>query len=69
MLSFKESHLNERLSLLTIIILGEGVIGISKAVGKMWPTNGFPGAGSVTEILSVVAVLVRQVTLPNYFGI
>lgn len=58
MLSFKESHLNERLSLLTIIIIGEGVIGVAKGVGKMWPTDSLPTAGVIVEVLSIVALLV-----------
>jgi low temperature requirement protein LtrA len=58
MLSFKESHLNERLSLLTIIIIGEGVIGVTKGVGKMWPTDSMPAAGVIVEVLSIVALLV-----------
>jgi low temperature requirement protein LtrA len=60
MLSFKESHMNERLSLLTIIIIGEGVIGVTKGIGKMWPTDSLPVAGVVVEILSIVVLLVRS---------
>lgn len=35
MLSFKKTHLMERMSLLTIIVIGEGAIGVTKTVGKI----------------------------------
>lgn len=58
MLSFKETHMNERLSLLTMIIIGEGVIGVSKTVGYLWPTEEAPTGGNIIAILSIVAMLV-----------
>lgn len=58
MLSFKQTHLNERLSLLTLIIIGEGVIGVSKTVGKLWPSSTAPDSGAVVAILSIVILLV-----------
>jgi hypothetical protein len=72
MLSFKESHLNERLSLLTIIIIGEGVIGVTKVIGKMWPTDAVPEGGVVLELISVVILLVNSLAVhgqrvPNTF--
>ena len=35
MLSFKKTHLMERMSLLTIIVIGEGAIGVTKTVGRI----------------------------------
>ncbi|KAF2749028.1 hypothetical protein M011DRAFT_322292 [Sporormia fimetaria CBS 119925] len=35
MLSFKKTHLMERMSLLTLIVIGEGAIGITKTVSRM----------------------------------
>lgn len=58
MLSFKETHMNERLSLLTMIIIGEGCIGISKTAGYLWPTTYSPSYGSLVAILSIVVMLV-----------
>lgn len=58
MLSFKETHMNERLSLLTMIIIGEGCIGISKTAGYLWPTTYTPSYGSLVSILSIVVMLV-----------
>ena len=58
MLSFKETHLNERLSLLTLIIIGEGIIGVTKTVGKLWPGDEAPNGGSVITILAIVILMV-----------
>jgi low temperature requirement protein LtrA len=63
MLSFKESHLNERLALLTIIIIGEGVIGVTKGIGKMWPPDTMPSTGVIIGVLSTCALLVRAATV------
>lgn len=57
MLSFKETHMKERLSLLTMIIIGEGVIGITKTAGKLWPTAYAPPVGSIIATLSIVVML------------
>lgn len=35
MLSFKKTHLMERMSLLTIIVIGEGAIGVTKTVSRI----------------------------------
>lgn len=35
MLSFKKTHLMERMSLLTIIVIGEGAIGVTKTIGRI----------------------------------
>ena len=44
MLSFKKTHLMERMSLLTIIVIGEGAIGVAFQIGKVtscWIRNVF----------------------------
>lgn len=61
MLSFKETHMNERLSLLTMIIIGEGVIGVTKTAGYLWPTSYAPTPGAIVAVLSIVVMLVRSV--------
>lgn len=58
MLSFKATHMNERLSLLTMIIIGEGVIGATKTVGYLWPIGYAPTWGNALALLSVVFLLV-----------
>lgn len=45
--------MNELLSLLAMIIIGEGVIGVSKTVGYLWPTEEAPSAGSVVAMVSM----------------
>ncbi|KAL2071971.1 hypothetical protein VTL71DRAFT_11314 [Oculimacula yallundae] len=56
-LSFKETHINERLSLLTMIIIGEGVIGVTKTVGYLWPTEQLPTWGNAVAMLSIIVML------------
>lgn len=34
-LSFKKTHIVERMGLLTLIVIGEGAIGVTKTVGKL----------------------------------
>lgn len=60
MLSFKESHMAERLSLLTMIIIGEGVIGSTKTAGVIWPTTSKPSVGGVIEMVSIIVMLVSK---------
>jgi low temperature requirement protein LtrA len=57
-LSFKESHMAERLSLLTMIIIGEGVIGSTKTAGALWPTTSNPTSGGVVAMVSIIVMLV-----------
>jgi low temperature requirement protein LtrA len=39
-LSFKKTHLVERLGLLTLIVIGEGAIGVTKTVSKIMGKDG-----------------------------
>lgn len=39
-LSFKRTHLVERIGLLTLIIMGEGIIGLTKSVAKILTKSG-----------------------------
>jgi low temperature requirement protein LtrA len=56
MLSFKATHLVERMGLLTLIVIGEGAIGVTKTVAKVL------GKGTTFEgaalIISIVLLLV-----------
>lgn len=58
-LSFKATHVSERLGLLGLIIIGEGVIGTTKTVvrtmGKSGPTYETSG-----QIFSIIMILVRD---------
>ncbi|KAF2131089.1 hypothetical protein P153DRAFT_365692 [Dothidotthia symphoricarpi CBS 119687] len=57
MLSFKKTHLMERMSLLTIIVIGEGAIGVTKTVGKLMGKHGLDVEGSFL-IMCIVVILV-----------
>jgi low temperature requirement protein LtrA len=57
MLSFKATHLPERLGLLTLIVIGEGAIGVSKTVSKIMGKNG-PDLNNTFLIGCIVLILV-----------
>jgi low temperature requirement protein LtrA len=57
MLSFKATHLVERMGLLTLIVIGEGAIGVTKTVGKIMGKKG-PDLEGAMLICCIVLVLV-----------
>ncbi|GME49144.1 putative low temperature requirement a protein [Neofusicoccum parvum] len=57
MLSFKKTHLVERMGLLTLIVIGEGAIGVTKTVSKMMGKYGLDVEGTLL-VLCIVFVLV-----------
>ena len=57
--SFKYTHIVERLQLLTLIIIGEGIIGMIKSVASI--TNGQADNNS-TELGSVIATVLLLVS-------
>ncbi|KAF1929269.1 uncharacterized protein M421DRAFT_419791 [Didymella exigua CBS 183.55] len=56
MLSFKKTHLMERMSLLTIIVIGEGAIGVTKTVGRIMGKE-LDAEGCFT-IMCIIVILV-----------
>ncbi len=57
MLSFKKTHLVERMGLLTLIVIGEGAIGVTKTISRMMGKSGLdPEASGL--ILCIVLILV-----------
>lgn len=56
-LSFKATHIGERLGLLGLIIIGEGVIGITKTVTRTMGKNG-PTIESSAQIFCIILILV-----------
>ncbi|KAK0647506.1 hypothetical protein DIS24_g7692, partial [Lasiodiplodia hormozganensis] len=64
MLSFKKTHLVERMGLLTLIVIGEGAIGVTKTVGKMMGKSDIDVQGT---FLVVCIVLVLVFLFLNYF--
>lgn len=59
MLSFKKTHLMERMSLLTIIVVGEGAIGVTKTVGRIMGKGGLDVEGCFT-IMCIIVILVSM---------
>lgn len=59
MLSFKKTHLMERMSLLTIIVIGEGAIGVTKTVGRIMGKGGLDVEGCFL-IMCIIVILVSM---------
>ena len=57
-LSFKKTHLVERMGLLTLIVIGEGAIGVTKTISRMMGKNGLDAEGCGL-IFCIILVLVR----------
>jgi low temperature requirement protein LtrA len=57
MLSFKKTHLMERMSLLTLIVIGEGAIGVTKTVSRIMGKSGLEVEGCA-QVMCVIVVLV-----------
>lgn len=55
-LSFKRTHLQERMSLLTLIVIGEGTIGVTKTVSKLMVDSGLNFA-DCAMVVCIVAIL------------
>jgi low temperature requirement protein LtrA len=62
MLSFKKTHLMERMSLLTLIVIGEGAIGVTKTVSRMMGKSGLD-VESCFLIMCIILVLVSPEVL------
>ncbi|EON64006.1 hypothetical protein W97_03236 [Coniosporium apollinis CBS 100218] len=57
-LSFKKTHLVERMGLLTLIVIGEGAIGVTKTVGKLMGKGiNFEGCALVLCIILILVFL------------
>lgn len=56
MLSFKATHLVERMGLLTLIVIGEGAIGVTKTVSKLMGKSGLDPEGS-GQIICILLIL------------
>lgn len=61
--SFKYTHLVERLQLLTLIIIGEGIIGVVKSIACI--TKG-QATNNYREIGTVVAAVLLLVSLASF---
>jgi low temperature requirement protein LtrA len=65
-LSFKYTHLVERLQLLTLIIMGEGIIGMVKSVSCIFKGQ---SDNNTAEIGTVVAAIITLVSFLISYGI
>jgi low temperature requirement protein LtrA len=61
MLSFKKTHLMERMSLLTLIVIGEGAIGATKTVSRMMGKSGL----DVESCFLVMCIITLLVVIPT----
>jgi low temperature requirement protein LtrA len=59
MMSFKKTHLVERMGLLTLIVIGEGAIGVTKTISRMMGKTGLDPEGCGL-ILCIVLLLVSS---------
>ncbi|KAK4185360.1 bacterial low temperature requirement A protein-domain-containing protein [Podospora australis] len=57
MLSFKKTHIVERMGLLTLIVIGEAAIGATKTISRMMGKNGLDPEGS-GMVLCIVLILI-----------
>lgn len=55
--SFKHTHLVERIGLLTLIIMGEGIIGMSKSVSRIIQNSAGTSSGDIGVIISAVLLI------------
>lgn len=62
-ISFKRTNLNERCGLLTLIILGEGIIVLTKAVNNQVDGQSFPRS-VLAQIISATLIIVLHPSLP-----
>jgi low temperature requirement protein LtrA len=66
MLSFKKTHLVERMGLLTLIVIGEGAIGVTKTISRMMGKYGLePEACGL--VLCIILLLVSYSTAKLVF--
>lgn len=57
MLSFKATHLVERMGLLTLIVIGEGAIGVTKTVSKLMGKSDTLEPVATGQVISIILML------------
>ena len=58
--SFKYTHIVERLQLLTLIIIGEGIIGMIKSVASITKGQAKNNSTELGSVIAAVLLLVSQ---------
>lgn len=66
MLSFKKTHLMERMSLLTLIVIGEGAIGVTKTVSRLMGKYGLNVEGCFL-VMCIIGTLVSGMLIVFLF--
>lgn len=64
-ISFKGTHLVQRMSLLTLIILGEGVIGLTKSIAELVSNSFIFNSDTIGQIISSVLIIVSITVQPS----
>lgn len=64
-LSFKKTHLVDRMRLLTMIIIGEGAIGVTKTVAKVMQKSGGLTIEGCSMVVCIVLILVSLGAPPS----
>ncbi|KAJ4387474.1 hypothetical protein N0V93_008066 [Gnomoniopsis smithogilvyi] len=57
MLSFKATHLVERMGLLTLIVIGEGAIGVTKTVSKLMAKSDTLEPVAIGQVICIILIL------------
>jgi hypothetical protein len=63
-ISFKHTHLVERVGLLSLIIMGEGIIGMVKSVSCITKGQSSYTTSEIGTVISAVMLIVSNITLP-----
>jgi low temperature requirement protein LtrA len=61
--SFKHTHLVERVGLLTLIIMGEGILGMTKSVSQIIQNSTSVSSSDIATIISAVLLIVSANSL------
>jgi len=61
--SFKYTHLIERIGLLTLIIMGEGIIGITRSISEIVNNTNIISANLIGTIIAAGLLIVRIIHL------
>lgn len=58
--SFKRTHLVERLGLLTLIVMGEGILGLSRSTYRLFETLRRPTAENFGQLICAMVLVVSE---------
>lgn len=59
-ISFKHTHLVERVGLLSLIIMGEGIVGLTKSVACITHTSAVNSTAELGNVVSGVLLIVSE---------